>query len=252
MAAATKARLNKMISSLDLLNVYQAGQIRTVITGMSRIITIVVAGLGVFTVAPRMFFNPDVSNWWVPGVIVGGAIPFVALALLSAPYVSTIRVLLPKSAKKNHDSLMRFAEKVPGETKIMMQSMRWLPWPVHREMFFCDLRRLPGRKLSVNLEHIPLGHEQARNAGSTLGERLAMRMYGRYWVDMKSSNKSQAPGVWEKMWDQIPIKGQEPIKVPLADKKPVVMANRSPPTAAAASPKRPPPPVKAKGARSRK
>lgn len=218
---------------------------------MSRILTIVVAGLGVFTVAPRMFFNPDVSNWWVPGVIVGSTVPFVALALLSAPYVSTIRVLLPRSARKNHDSLMRFAENVPGDTKIMMQSMRWLPWPVHREMFFADLRRLPGRKLSVNLEHVPLGHEQkAREAGSILGGRLAIRMYGRYWVDMTSSNKSQAPGVWEKMWDQIPIKGHEPVKVPLAEKAPVVMANRSPPIAA--EPRRPPPAKKAKGVRSRR
>lgn len=242
-----------VIASLDLLNVYQAGQVRTVFTGMSRIVTIVIAGLGVFTVAPRMFFNPDVSNWWVPGVMLGSVVPFFAFALLSAPYVSTIRVLLPRSARKNHESLMRFAENVPGETKIMMQSMRWLPWPVHREVFFNDLRRLPGAKLSSNLEHVPLGHEkQARDAGSVLGGGLAMRMYGRYWVDMTSSNKSQAPGVWEKMWDQIPIKGQEPVKIPPKERKPPVMANRPPPAPAAAAPKRPPPPVKAKGARSRK
>ena len=210
-----------------------------------RIVTIVVFGLGVTMIAPRMFFDPDQSMWWVPGVLLGSAVPLVLTALLSAPYVSTIRVLLPSSAKKSTEALWRFAERVPPETKVSLQSMRWLPWPTHKEVFFCDLRRLPGRKLSVNLEHLPLGNEAAKNASKIFGGRLAMRMYGRYWVDMTSRNKSQAPGVWEKMWEQIPIRGQEPPKI--AERKLPVMANRSAPpkpSVAAARVSPPPPPVK--------
>jgi hypothetical protein len=218
-----------VISSLDLLNVYQAGQIRTVLVGMTRVVTIVIFGLGIFIVAPRMYFDPDTSMWWVPGVVVGSAIPLVVLALLSAPYVSTIRVLLPSYAKKNHDALMRFAENVPDDTRVMLQSMRWLPWPTHKGVFFGDLRRLPGRTISVNLEHVPLGHDKANNAGQILGGRLVLRMYGRYWVDMTARNKSQAPGVWEKMWDQIAIKGQEHLKVASRDRLPPAMTNRPTP-----------------------
>jgi len=196
-------------------------------------------------IAPRMFFDPDQSMWWVPGVLIGSAVPLVLTALLSAPYVSTIRVLVPPSAKKSTEALLRFAERIPAETKVSLQSMRWLPWPTHKEVFFCDLRRLPGRKLSVNLEHIPLGNEEAKNASKIFGGRLAMRMYGRYWVDMTSKNKSNAPGVWEKMWEQIPIKGQEPLKV--ADRKPRVMSNRlapAKPSVASARVSSPLPPVK--------
>lgn len=245
-----------VISSLDLLNVYQGGQIATLMTGMTRLVTIVVFGLGCFTVAPRMYFSPDHSMWWVPGVIVGSAIPLAAFAMLSAPYVSTIRVLLPSAAKKNQEALMRFAEKTPPETKIMIQSMRWLPWPTHKEMFFGDLRRLPGVNLSANLEHVPLGREkQVAQAPTYLGGRLALRMYGKYWVNMTARNKSFAPGVWEKMWEQIPIKGQEPVKAASTAAKPVVMANRpAPVTAGAAGAKgqRPPPPPKAKGMKARR
>lgn len=196
---------------------------------MSRIVTIVVFGIGVGIVAPRMIFNPDVSMWWVPGVAIGSAIPFLALALLSAPYVSTIRILLPSRAKKSTDALMAFAENVPAETRVSLQSMRWLPWPTHKEVFFCDLRRLPGTKITANLEHVPLTHPQANKASDVFGGRLAVRMYGRYWVDMTARNKSQAPGVWEKMWDQITIKGQESLKVAPKDRKPPVMANRPAP-----------------------
>ena len=233
-------------SSLDLLNVYQGSVIRTVSVGMMRIVTIVVFGLGVFTIATAMFFDPDQSMWWVPVVMVGSAVPLVSIALLSAPYVSTVRVLLPPSAKKSKETILRFAERVPADTKVSLQSMRWLPWPTHKEVFFGDLRRLPGRNLSVNLEHIPLGHEAAENASKIVGGRLAMRMYGRYWVDMTSKNKSHAPGVWEKMWGQIPFKGQEPLKK-IADRKPPPVANRMlppKPSDAAARVWPPPPPVK--------
>jgi len=255
-AYRTSAYSIPVISSLDLLNVYQGSVVRTVSVGMMRIVTIVVFGLGVTMIAPRMFFDPDQSMWWVPGILVGSAVPLVLTALLSAPYVSTIRVLVPPSAKKSTEALMRFAERVPADTKVSLQSMRWLPWPTHKEVFFSDLRRLPGRKLSVNLEHIPLGNESAENASKIVGGRLAMRMYGRYWVDMTSRNKSQAPGVWEKMWEQIPIKGQEPLKT--ADRKPPVMANRTAPprpSSGAARVSPPPPPVmkgRSRGGKSRR
>jgi hypothetical protein len=244
-----------VISSLDLLNVYQGSVIRTVSVGMMRTVTIVVFGLGVTMIAPRMYFDPDQSMWWVPAVLIGSAVPLVLTALLSAPYVSTIRVLVPPSAKKSTEALFRFAERVPEDTRVSLQSMRWLPWPTHKEVFFSDLRRLPGRQLSVNLEHIPLGNEAAENASKIFGGRLAMRMYGRYWVDMTSRNKSQAPGVWEKMWEQIPIKGQEPLKI--ADKKPPAMVNRTAPPkpSAVAARVSPPPPVKkgrSKGGKSKR
>jgi hypothetical protein len=242
-----------VISSLDLLNVYQGSVIRTVCVGMMRTVTIVVFGLGVTMIAPRMYFDPDQSMWWVPAVLIGSAVPLVLTALLSAPYVSTIRVLVPPSAKKSTEALFRFAERVPEDTRVSLQSMRWLPWPTHKEMFFSDLRRLPGRQLSVNLEHIPLGNEAAENASKIFGGRLAMRMYGRYWVDMTSRNKSQAPGVWEKMWEQIPIKGQEPLKI--AERKPLAMANRiapPKPSTVAARVFPPPPPVKKGRSRSGK
>jgi hypothetical protein len=242
-----------VISSLDLLNVYQAGPPRTVFIGLFRVVTIVVFSLGVLAVAPRMYFDPDTSMWWVPGVAIGSAVPFVVLALLSAPYVSTVRVLLPASAKRSHEALMAFAENVPADTKVSLQTMRWLPWPIHRQVFFSDLRRLPGTKLSANLEHVPLGHEEAKDASKVFGGRLARRMYGRFWVDMTVRNKSQAPGVWEKMWDQITIKGQEHLRVAPRDRLPPIMANRpaltSPSVGAGRKtpPPPPPPPARSKG-----
>ena len=62
MACKAFADSIEVISSLDLLNVYQGSVIRTVSVGMMRIVTIVVFGLGVTMVAPRMFFDPDQSR----------------------------------------------------------------------------------------------------------------------------------------------------------------------------------------------
>lgn len=216
-------------------------------------VTVVMFGMGILVGGPGMYFDPDTPMWLVPCAIGASGIPLVAVALLSAPFVCAVRIALPVTARRNHEALMRFAENVPQDTRVLIQTMRWVPWPTHKEMFFGDLRRLPETRLSANLEHVPLGHEKKQKASQFMGRYLATRMYERYYVNMTVKNRSRAPGVWEKMWEQITIKGREPVKVPPKERLPPAMANRAVPSGGAGRKLPPPPPAKggAKSKRSR-
>lgn len=235
---------------LNDLCVYQAGQVRTLVVGLTRVVTLVVFGLG-FVAAPNMYYHPDTSNWWVPGVIAGSAIPMVVLTLISAPFVSTIRVQIPPSAKRSQQALMQWASNIPPETRLELQSMRFLPWPKHRSIRISDLRRLPQTRWSMglaNLERVSY-HGEPWRAEDVTGGRLVRRLYARYYIDRAQiTDKSQAPGLWDRIWEQIPVKGEQPA-ARMVMKEPVVMANRRQPlgrtslTGRVRAPPPPPPPA---------
>ena len=150
---------------------------------------------------------------------------------------------------------MRFANDVPTDTRLQFQSYRILPWPRYREVWYGDLRRLPLKKWRLpNLEHRP--YTQKVQAEEVRGGKIVRSIFGRYWVDMaQQKDGSQVPGVWKKMWEQIPIADTaEAVKVAgqkaeTAARKPVAMANRAAapaqqmraPTAKVAPPRRPKP-----------
>lgn len=110
--------------------------------------------------------------------------------------------------------------------------MRWIPWPVHRTVWFDELRRLPpSRARLANLEWVPNKHKrEIDGAGRLLGGRLIKRVMGYLWVDrLQVKDLSSVPGVWERMWEQIPMKGEER-KGTVKKEGPIGMVNRAGPS----------------------
>lgn len=174
----------------------------------------------------------------------------VSLILLSAPFVSTIRVELPARAKRSQEALLQWASNIPPNTMLEVQSFRFMPWPTHKSIRISDLRRLPQTRWSLksaNLERIPF--MGVWDPDEITGGPVMRRLYARYWVDRAQiTDKSQAPGVWDRIWEQLPMKGEERASR-AAVKEPVIMANRRQPMGRTSFTGRvrappPPPPVK--------
>ena len=194
-------------------------------------------------VAPSIFLDPNAPSLWVPVVAIGSVVPLLVVGLAFGGYTQHINILLPTTARRSKEDLMRFASVIPPTTIVQIKSMWFRPWPVTKEIFFEDLRRLPRRWTRLaNLEHVPLGtKEQAQK--NPRWDWVAKSLMGRYFVDMtKDRDRSRAPGVWKRVWEQIPMSGEEPIKAKDMDRKPAVAANR--PAMGAPTERRPPRRVK--------
>jgi hypothetical protein len=208
-------------------------------------------GLRVFS---TNIFNPEAS-WTMPVVVLPLAVvPLLATGLAFGGYVHHINVILPPSARRSKDALTRFAGKVPRDTVVEIKCMWLRPWPVTKSVYFGDLRRLPYNTIRLtNLEHIPLAtrKEQEQRPIYSWMVRLVM---GRYWVSRQQiKDRSRAPGVWDTMWRQIPMVGEEKsAEVKAAEKVPYAISNRpntraaakAPPPVLPTSSKGPPPPPK--------
>jgi hypothetical protein len=144
------------------------------------------------------------------GVLFAAPIPLLASGIAFGGYVHHINIHLPLTARYTKQSLDHFARRVPRETRVEIKSMWFLPWPVTKEVWFEDLRRLPERWRLANLENLPLSQRRMhRESYAWLGWGVRVFM-GRYWVSRAQlKDRSRAPGAWDAMWEQIPVEGEE-------------------------------------------
>ncbi|KAK6437643.1 hypothetical protein LTR95_006157 [Oleoguttula sp. CCFEE 5521] len=161
---------------------------------------------------PSYYYSPDTSNWWIPARLLGAVAPMTIAAFASAPYVANIHLVLPPSlAKASPDAIRRWAARAPSDTRLLFQTYRWVPWPHHQGVWLSDLRRLPASISTLaNLEYVPMQNKDAIEKARTIrGGSLAMRMYGQLQVNRNMKvDKSQMPGVWDALWERIPLKGE--------------------------------------------
>lgn len=209
------------------INIYRRGSFSTAFVAVIRLATLMILAVGTFGMAPvytYLYFFPDEIQderekpvkWYLPPLILLGSwVPAVAAFFALAPWVHHIHVHLPMVARKSEQDLMRWASNVPRNTIINISIMRLSPRPMVQYAAWEDLSRLPrGRMQLSNLEHKPVDHHKylADNKGSLrarLFEWMTRRVLGRYYVDrVQTKDKSGVPGVWDKMWEQIPMKGQ--------------------------------------------
>ncbi|KAK5123422.1 hypothetical protein LTR85_002854 [Meristemomyces frigidus] len=213
----------------ELLNVYLAPTAQTITVGITRLATIVIFGLGTFIYAPAIFLDDEAPNWLVPAAIVGSAVPFLT-AVAFGPTITSIRAFLPNSARRSKESLLAFANNTPPNTRLRLQFIRWAPWLTTRDMLFSDFRRLPKSRLRLsNLENTATNEMQAEVLKKYGWLGRAIHKYpNRYWVNVTDTKKdrSHVPGVWERMWKQIPMAGDEVVIAAKGERKPVGLQNR--------------------------
>lgn len=95
------------------------------------------------------------------------------------------------------------------ETVLRLHYMRLAPWFTVKEVQFGRMRRFnPTLKSGLsNLEYVP---EHAEKHKDTIWFWLVQGFWGRYYVKRdQAKDRAAVPGVLDKMWEQIPIKGSK-------------------------------------------
>ncbi|KAF2770047.1 hypothetical protein EJ03DRAFT_350854 [Teratosphaeria nubilosa] len=196
------------------LQVYLAPTTQVVFIGITRLATLVFFALGTTYTLFHLAPDPLVPLHIKALYLLGPTIP-VTTAMLSGACVSAIRIHVPPALMRTKEDVMRWANNVPPNTRLSMTYMRFRPWPVKKQFVFRDLRRLePNARRLSNVEHIPERTRESMDKHFLYGW-LVRRFVGRYWVNMKSSarNRCEVPGVWERMWGQIPWAGERGVAV---------------------------------------
>ncbi len=221
------------------LNIYDSGILPAISIGFMRIVTMVFAAYGVLWAAPSVIFSGAAPWYTAPIYAILPAIPMVVTGVFFGGFVSHINVWLPRNARRSKADLIRFAGHPPPNTLIQIKSMWFRPWPHTREVQFQDLKRLP-RTWSrlTNLEHQPLWDEKttAQAKQYLRYDWLARTWMGRYAVRTRQlRDRSRVSGVWEKMWEQIPMAGEASAESKAPDRPRALSSARrnQPPTAKA-------------------
>lgn len=176
--------------------------------GFTRIATIALFLFGSLVVEPALYSDPTVPNTWVVVAVAGSTIPFIATMIATAPYVSNVRIALPRYVERSSMAIKKFAKQLPPDTKLVLQTMRIAPWPSHQEVRFDQLRRLDGgsKHKSSNLEVI--------SADPSLNW-ISRRLFYSFHINRsQAKDKSALPGVMDEIWKQIPLKSDRIPKAP--------------------------------------
>lgn len=223
---AAQARKKTVALYPARINIYRSGVAATLSVGVTRVATLVVLVLGSAFYGPSFYFSAAHSSWWAPAFALASGVPFIVTALATGPMVHGVRVWLPQLARRSKDELKRFSRVTPADTMLELQYMRWLPWPQTRHIRFSQLERLrPSWSSFANLEHIPAlsDIELMRQKWSYA---LVRRWMGSFYVNRhQKRDRAAVPGVFDAMWEQIPMQGDRRcIKVAQA-KQPLSLHN---------------------------
>jgi len=192
------------------LNIFNSGAVATLSIGFIRVAAIAAFIYG-GSIIPSVATDPGAPWWMLPTVITISIVPLLGTAAFGG-YVNHVNVILPSTARRSKQDLLRWAARPPPETRLQIKSMWFMPWPSTKTVFLGDLRRLElSRFRLANLEHIPPAWKRIRDSEKeTLQSWLARVFMGRYWASRQQvMDRSRAPGVWDRMWEQIPLVGEE-------------------------------------------
>lgn len=96
------------------------------------------------------------GDWaMVAGVLVGGTVPMLALARITAPFVTHLHLHLPVYARRSPEILLRFARTLSPEAELDLTTLRFLGTPGLTRAKVGELRPVK-RWLSIaNLVRVP-------------------------------------------------------------------------------------------------
>ncbi|GAB7358508.1 hypothetical protein MBLNU230_g2571t1 [Neophaeotheca triangularis] len=128
-------------------------------------------------------------------------------AMLSTPYVTSIDLVLPPSARKSQIALENHITNPPPDLHLEVKAFRRVGlFPKAYPFFFDQLRRLPYKRFrTTNLEHV---HKDIENASGKWA-RIVKNMMGRYVVQEQAKERAVARGLFPRIWRALPVEGEK-------------------------------------------
>ncbi|EMC94720.1 hypothetical protein BAUCODRAFT_124319 [Baudoinia panamericana UAMH 10762] len=183
-----------------------------------RLATMAVSVLSWTVGAPLYLMNPATPAWFVPTFLFVTSGPFLFCAAFGQ-IVLNIKASLPPAARRTTEDLRAFLAKIPPASRMRITYVRFAPWPLKREVFVSDLRRLPISR--VRLVNMQIVGDEAGGAKTIMDGWFGW--YRRsFWVNMgyMSRDNSAVPGMWEHVWRQLPVLGEEVAQKPMVEALP--------------------------------
>lgn len=126
-------------------------------------------------------------------VIAVSAAPLPLIHAMTRPFITNIFIETPAWARRSREALVRFAERLPLDTPLEIETLGFLPWPRRKALRVSDLRTIPesfGRLANL---------EQITTVGATSKVPRALRWpLTQFYARPSPSRweKSRAPDVW--------------------------------------------------------
>ncbi|KJX99692.1 hypothetical protein TI39_contig353g00014 [Zymoseptoria brevis] len=215
----------------EYINIFHAGSPAISAIGLIRITGIIIAAVGCIPYPIMFYMSPNHSNWWIPALILASPIPLLLMLFTTGPFIHSIQVKLPASARTSKEALKAFAERPNADTILRFHYMKLWPWPTSKEIPFGRLRRIkPSLKAGwANLEWVSEQAAEHRKYQDKWWYEMAQGVFKRkYYVNRdQKTDRGAVPGVWNEMWKQIPMKGSrgDPM-VAARSRRPVTLSGR--------------------------
>jgi len=192
------------------LLVYNAGTLKNASVGFFKVGTILLFAFSCIYVAPFVYMDPESPPWKTPAIMIFGAIPLVFTVMTSSPYVGSIHLRIPAHARTSKEVLMRWIERMPKDTALDFSTMRLIGLQKTNGLMVGELRALkPTLGRVANLERVQRSAvwDQQPKRGGAVSRFFARFQEPRnkfYVAERRSAtDRSRAPGVWEKVFEQI-------------------------------------------------
>ncbi|KAF2436954.1 hypothetical protein EJ08DRAFT_7722 [Tothia fuscella] len=158
--------------------IWKAPYAQTAWVGTTKLFSFLLFAASIVILAPRYIIVDDEPDWKAIPAMLLGAIPMIVTIITSSPYVSLIRIKLPKHARLSHDALLRFCQNPPMGTPIELTTLRVYGLARTSSLTLGELRRVQGRFGIANLERV--GHEEVREGRSDWA-KMTQRRGRRFW-----------------------------------------------------------------------
>ncbi|KAF2483881.1 hypothetical protein BDY17DRAFT_294589 [Neohortaea acidophila] len=195
------------------LNVFDGGLFNTYTIGFTRVATLAIAAYGTLWALPSVIIAGGVPWYVYPAYATLPWLPWLATGIFFGGYVSHINVLLPRAARRSKAELIHFARSIPPTTTLQIKSLWFRPWPHSREVQFGNLRRLPKswtRLTNLELQPSWTASNRAIARKHRVYDYIARTVMGRFYVVRdRRRETARVSGMWDQMWEQIPVIGEE-------------------------------------------
>jgi hypothetical protein len=129
----------------------------------------------------------------------------LAMSYLTAPFVKRVALEIPEAARRSRDALMNFAQKMPGNTRLELTTLRAFPFPRNTGMMLSDLRALSPQKGRLANFELPKSTEWRQNQKKKplhlrFWEIIAEPRFKFYVKEGRNYTVTTGvPGVWENV-----------------------------------------------------
>ncbi|KAF2264464.1 hypothetical protein CC78DRAFT_235477 [Lojkania enalia] len=149
--------------------------------------------------------DPNIRLVQAAGLLFLSAMPIVTLSYVTTPFVKTVFINLPSTARLSRDSLARFSKRLPPDTLLEFTTLRAFPFQRNTAVMLSELQALkPQWWRFANIERVKTKEFERLQRQKSLWRRLLQIVNEpRFKFYVKEGRnytiRTGVPGVWENV-----------------------------------------------------